>query len=132
MATRTVLLADADRDSRAIYSLMLEHHGFRVLPARDAAEALRLAAEARPELVVADLFLFREGRPLAALLRGPDGGAEVPLIGLTSLAASPGTAPAWLACDSLLLKPCVPSRLLREVRRVLDGADAHSSVVPCP
>lgn len=117
MVARTVLLADADPDSLAIYSMMLEHHGFVVLRARDADEALRRGTEEGPGLIVADPFLFGRGRPLAALLRQDPRTAGIPLIGLTALPASLGVAPGQLACDAFLLKPCVPSRLLQEVQR---------------
>lgn len=121
MATPTVLLADPDRDSRAVYSMMLEHHGFRVLLARDPSAARRLACEERPDVIVAELFLpFVEGLPLAVLLKRDACSAAIPVIGLTALASSVGTVPGLAACDSHLVKPCTPSRLLTEVRRMLE------------
>jgi DNA-binding response OmpR family regulator len=52
----TVPLIDTHADSVVICSLILQHHGFRVIHAHDAEEGVRLAAEMRPDPVVSDLF----------------------------------------------------------------------------
>lgn len=122
MMLPTVLLADADRDSRIVYSLMLEHHGYQVLQASDGTEAHRLACERRPDLVVTELFLpYVEGEPLPVRLRCDERTATTAILGLTVLPARLGLAPGLLACDAHLIKPCSPSRLLLEVRRLLEA-----------
>lgn len=133
MAIPTVLLADPDADSRTVYSLMLEHHGFRVVEARDPSAARRLACEERPDVVVAELFLpFLEGLPLPVLLKREECTAHIPVIGLTALSTAVGAAPGLLACDSHLVKPCTPSRLLHEVRRMLDPSSVLRHPLPVP
>jgi len=129
MADRTILLADPDRDCLAIYSLLLEHHGFRVLRTREPGEALRLAAEGEPELIVTELYLFHEGLPLASVLRAAPRVAGIPRIGLTAVPTFLGSVPGERDCDARLLKPCSPTRLLREVERVLDLAASSAAAL---
>src|SRR5690606_16450194 len=57
MAASTVLLIDNDQDSITIYSLILRHHGYEVVPATDGETGLRLALELKPDIVVTELFL---------------------------------------------------------------------------
>lgn len=131
MSAPTVLLADADPDSRAVYAAILEHGGFRVLLAPDAASALHLARVERPAVIVAELFLpFVEGSPLPALLKDDVRTAAIPLLGLTAVSDALGMVPGLSACDGRLLKPCAPSLLLREVRSVL-APPRPAAAIPC-
>jgi CheY-like chemotaxis protein len=119
MRSPTILLADAD--SRTVYALMLEHHGFRVLHAPDGAEALHLMDEQRPDLMVLDLFLpLVDGSPLAALIRRDPRTAALPVIALSALPTAVALPRGLQLCDQHLTKPCTPSRLLGEVRRMLE------------
>lgn len=120
MIVPTVLLADADPDSRTVYGLILQHYGFQVLAARQGEKAFRLARERRPDLIIADLFLpCGDGQPITAALKQEPRTRDLAVIGLTSVPASTGRVPGLMVCDSYLLKPCTPTRLLREVQRIL-------------
>lgn len=118
----SILLVDNDPDSIAIYSLILKHHGYDVLSARDGATGYRLAVDRRPSVVVSELYLPPvEGLSLHEQLRKNEGTASIPLILLDSIA----TFGVELGLeDSLaatrLTKPCEPSRLLMEVEKLLN------------
>jgi DNA-binding response OmpR family regulator len=123
MTTRTILIVDEDTDSLNIYSLMLEHHGYRVLRARGGDEAYRLASMEMPDLVVTELLVSDvEGRSLAELLKSDDRTTRVPLLAVTTFPVRSGRPTSGLAaCDAFLAKPCAPSRLLEEVERWTSG-----------
>lgn len=53
----TILVVEDHDDSRRMLVDMLAQAGFRVLTATDGAEALRLLASERPDLIVLDLIL---------------------------------------------------------------------------
>jgi CheY-like chemotaxis protein len=53
----TILVVEDHDDSRRMLEDMLTQAGFRVLTATDGAEALRLLASERPDLIVLDLIL---------------------------------------------------------------------------
>ncbi|CAN5786129.1 response regulator [soil metagenome] len=117
---RTVLLVDRDPDSLTIYSLILEHHGYRVLLAQNGEEAFRIAAAQRPDVVVTELHIPGiEGQTLSEYLKRDSRTAGVPILAVTSFPVSSGRHESGLAvCDGYLAKPCAPSRLLVEVERL--------------
>ncbi len=119
MSPRTVLLVDEDQDSLNIYSMILEHNGYRVLRARGGDEGFQLAASELPDVVVTELHLSGvEGRSLAEQLKIDARTAALPLVAVTSFPVKSGGHTSGLAaCDARLAKPCSPSRLLREVER---------------
>jgi two-component system, cell cycle response regulator DivK len=119
MATPTVLLVDDDPDSLTIYTLMLEHHGYRVLRARGGEDALRLTTDTLPDVVVTELRISAsDGLSLAEHLRRDSRTARVPILAVTSFPVRSGWHASGLAaCDSYIAKPCSPSRLLAEVEK---------------
>jgi CheY-like chemotaxis protein len=50
-----ILVVDDVEDARYLYSLYLTTHGFRVIEAVNGEEAVRLAQEQQPALVLMDL-----------------------------------------------------------------------------
>jgi DNA-binding response OmpR family regulator len=51
------VLVDDDDDCRELYGVVLEMNGWRVLPARNGAEAFDLVAAHDPDLVITDLAM---------------------------------------------------------------------------
>jgi chemosensory pili system protein ChpA (sensor histidine kinase/response regulator) len=121
MAPATVLLIDSDVDSITIYSLILQHHGYSVIHARDPENGLRMAVEEKPAVVVSELFLPPlRGLSLVDRLRSDDRIAQTPLIILDSIPEHAADMADAFASLNRLRKPCEPSRLLQEVQRVLE------------
>jgi CheY-like chemotaxis protein len=118
---RTVLLVDSHEDSRAIYTAIFEHHGWRVLAAACPEEALRLAAEHAPDLVVME-FAPPRTRSLEALraLRR-ERPATAPFVALsTTLGDADRDLLLAEGVSAYLQKPCPPLTLLAEARRLLE------------
>ena len=115
-----MLLVDSHEDSVAIYSVILEHHGFRVLSARRWEEGVRLAREERPDLILLEFSRMGGGGMEAARrLRADRATAGIPLVALsTAFESDRGTALA-AGFSSYLLKPCAPLTLVAEVERLL-------------
>lgn len=119
MTSPKVLLIDRDPDSIKIYTLMLSHYGFAVFHAQDPENGYRLAIEAHPDVVVAELFFpHQQGGALLQRLLGHERIGKVPIIILDSAAAMRHQAPAVKRLYHLT-KPCEPSRLLHEIQRLL-------------
>ena len=59
--SRTVLIADDDRDLRALLAAFLTGEGFEVLEARDGVEALQTLAVARPDAMLLDIMMPKLG-----------------------------------------------------------------------
>src|SRR5207244_4191988 len=85
MSKPTVLVAE---DEGALVTLLrynLEREGYRVLEARDGEEALLVAAEEQPDLVVLDWMLPQlSGIEVCRRLRGRQETRNVPIVMLTA------------------------------------------------
>ena len=78
----TILLVDDEDAVQKLLTYPLERDGFRVLQARDGAEALQLFGGERVDLVVLDLMLPKlDGLEVCKRLRA---GSDVPIIMLTA------------------------------------------------
>jgi diguanylate cyclase (GGDEF)-like protein len=87
MATQPlILIADDDEDIRLLVSLRLERAGYRVLVAANGEEALRLAADHAPDLLVLDVTMpVLGGHELCRALTA-DNPSPPPVIFLSGLA----------------------------------------------
>jgi len=59
-AKNTILIVDDEEEIRLLLREFLEKNGFAVLAAADGQQALQLASEHRPDLVITDLLLPKE------------------------------------------------------------------------
>lgn len=121
MPEGTVLPVDDDRDTLALYGLILETFGFRVLPAENGRTALEVAAEDPPDIVVTDLAMpVMDGVELCARLRSDPSTRTIPILAVSGQAWNGTDERARSAgCDEVLLKPCLPDRLVEAVGRLL-------------
>ena len=114
----TVLIVEDDPDTVKLVGLYLQRDGHKVLTARDGVEGLRLAREARPDLVVLDLMLPRlDGIEVCRVLRDE---TKVPIVMLTArVEEEDRLAGLDLGADVYVTKPFSPKELAARVRAVL-------------
>lgn len=120
MDPKTVLLVEDNSDNRAIYTIYLEHFGFRVAAAASGQDALELARDG-PDVILLDISLpGLDGWTVARLLKEDDRTKAIPIIALTAHALPEHRARAReVGCDGYLAKPVSPKRVLEEIRRVI-------------
>jgi len=76
-----VLSVDDDPDALAVLQLCLTVKGFNVITASNGAQALRLAAMHRPDLIVADCIMpGMSGLELCRLLRSSPETRDIPIV----------------------------------------------------
>ncbi|MBN2192104.1 MAG: response regulator [Polyangiaceae bacterium] len=122
----TILVADDVSENRYLLVSLLEGHGYDVIPAVDGAEALRLAQESPPDLVVTDLMMpAMDGFELCRRWRQDERLQHVPFLVYTATYTDPRDERLALSlgADRFLIKPQHPEMLLQVVREVLEGAD---------
>jgi two-component system cell cycle response regulator DivK len=116
-----VLIVDDFEDNREMYVAFLAFHGFRVDQATNGFEALERAFGEPPDVIVMDLSLpGLDGWAATRRLKEDPRTAHIPVLALTGHALDGASKAAREAgCDGYLTKPCLPERLLEEVRGVL-------------
>lgn len=121
MYEKTVLLVEDDRDSRQIYGTVLRHAGFRVVEATNGGEGILLAQRHRPDVIVMDLGLPQvDGWTATEALKRDPATSQIPVVAVTVHVQDFYRGRAQMVgCDSFLHKPCSPTRLIGEIRRIL-------------
>ena len=118
MAGKKVLVVDDDVKTVGLIRLYLNRDGYQVLTAYDGVEALRLARESYPDLIVLDLMLPDiDGFEVCRTLRHE---SDVPIIMLTARTTDQDKLTGLdLGADDYVTKPFSPKELAARVRAVL-------------
>lgn len=118
---RTILIVEDDFLLRDAFKILLEDAGYQVLEAGTGAEALRLAQERLPALVILDMGLpDQPGLDVVRAMRLDPELIGTPVIALTGrVGEEEKRACLDAGCDRYLSKPIAPSHLLREIPELL-------------
>lgn len=121
-----VLVVDDAPDVRHLVAAHLKRGGHDVVLAQNAAEALEMAAEARPDLAIVDIMMpGMNGYELTEKLRETPVTHDVPVIVLTARAGGADRAHAFrVGADGFVQKPFELQRLTDEIASVMLLADA--------
>jgi two-component system alkaline phosphatase synthesis response regulator PhoP/two-component system response regulator VicR len=113
----TTLIADDESPIVGVPQMVLEQEGYRVLGAYEGREALRLAREQSPDLVLADAMMpYLGGAELATALAADPGTRDTPVI-LMSAGVQPATPPGRTV--AFLAKPFALERVVALIARHL-------------
>jgi two-component system, OmpR family, response regulator ResD len=120
---RTVLVVDDEPTISEVVARYLERAGYATATAGDGVEALRVAGECAPDLVVLDLMLPElDGFEVLRRLQA-DGGERTPVILLTAKGEHDDKlAGLRRGADDYIVKPFSPSELVARVDAVLRRA----------
>jgi two-component system alkaline phosphatase synthesis response regulator PhoP len=118
MSGKKVLVVDDDVKTVELVKLYLNRDGYRVLTAYNGNDALQIARESRPDLIVLDLMLpGMNGLDVCRVLRAE---SDVPIIMLTALTTDNDRLTGLdLGADDYVTKPFSPRELAARVRAVL-------------
>lgn len=116
-AKPVILCVDDEPDAVTILRLFLSAHGFEVVVAADAAEALQLIEERRPDLIITDYAMpGMSGLELCRMLREHDDTRDIPVILHSGIELRQEHPDLF---DRFLLKPADLDLLAREIRNLL-------------
>ena len=118
---KTVLVADDEPDVLNLVAMNLQRAGFDILRAADGEQALRLAREEEPDLVILDLMMpALSGLEVAKLLKQSPGTARIPVLMLTAKSDEVDRIVGFeLGADDYVTKPFSPRELVLRVQSVL-------------
>jgi DNA-binding response OmpR family regulator len=122
---KTILVVDDTASLRRMVASYLSQEGFRVLTAADGQEALMLARQEQPDLILLDLMMPNMGGYDFIRAYGKDGAA--PIIILTArLEENDKVLGLELGADDYVTKPFSPRELTARVRAVLRRASPEA------
>ena len=123
----TVLVVEDERKLRDLVRSYLERAGFTVLSTGSGAEAITMATDAAPDLVILDLGLPDvSGQTVARELRASSVTGTTPILMLTAKSAEEDRIHGLeLGADDYVTKPFSPRELAVRVRTVLRRASPH-------
>ena len=126
MTGKTILVADDESHILHVVSLKLKNAGYRVLTARDGQEALEIAQQEKPDLLITDYHMPQlSGIELCRKLKADPATSSIPAIMLTARGYELEPADTEQSgILRMLSKPFSPRHLLATVEEVLSGAAA--------
>ena len=126
--SRTILLVEDNTDNRIIYRRALEYFGYAVIEALDGEEAIRLATERLPDLVLMDISIPRiDGWEATKAIRADPRTQGIPVVALTAHALPAERARgSEVGFASYLTKPIEPRRVVEEIERLTLGSAGNA------
>jgi two-component system cell cycle response regulator DivK len=129
---KTVLLIEDNEQNRYLVTFLLEHHGYRVVPAEEGARGIELARELKPDVILLDIQLPRmDGYAVAVALRSIEALRSIPIIAVTSYAMVGDHEKALNAgCTGYIEKPIDPATFMQEIAKFTTLAGPSPSADP--
>jgi len=127
---KKILIVDDEKQLVSLVSLHMKMSGYEVLSAKDGEEALAIAKEEAPDLIILDLMLPKiDGWEVCKRLRTESKIGDIPVIMLTARSEA-GDKLRGFKCgaDDYVTKPFSPRELVARVKRVLARAEKEPSV----
>lgn len=127
-----ILVIDDEPDIVALVVYHLAKAGFKISTASNGADALRMAQQDRPALVVLDLMLpGMSGLEVLDQLRADESGQDIAVLLLTARREEPDRIKGLSSgADDYLTKPFSPQELVLRVRNILRRMAQTQSGLP--
>ena len=116
---KTVLVVDDESDIRTVVEGLLAGHGYRIIQAKDGAEALMLLRRHEIDLMVLDIMMPRmDGYQVMEALKSTN--PELPVVMLTAKTAQQDVWKGYVeGCHYYVTKPFEAQTLIRAVNYLL-------------
>jgi class 3 adenylate cyclase/CheY-like chemotaxis protein len=116
-----ILIADDNRDNLDIFRTRLAVNGYEILAAVDGEEALRVAREQRPDLILLDIMMPKmDGITVCRRIKTDPALPFIPVVMITAKASSQDIITALEAgADEYLTKPVDHGALVARVKSML-------------
>lgn len=117
----TILIAEDSPTQAEQLRWLLEEHGFKVCAARDGEQAIAMAREVHPAIIVSDVVMPKvDGYNLCRAIRGDRALEHIGLILLTTLSSTNDVFAGLAAgADDFVVKPCDDDQLIQRVHHLL-------------
>jgi len=120
---KKVLIVEDNELNMKLFNDLLEAHGYFTLQTKDGVEALRMARQHRPDLILMDIQLPEvSGLEVTKWLKEDDDLRWIPVIAVTAFAMKGDEEKIREGgCEAYIAKPISVASFMRTVERFLPG-----------
>jgi len=124
---RVVMVVDDHDDTRALLRYVFEGHGYQVIEATDGEDAVTIALQQQPDVIVMDASLKRvDGFEATRRIRGIPSISHLPIVFLSGHAQQKARVDAMESgANDYLVKPVSLDQLERSVEHLIDAVAAE-------
>lgn len=120
--TKTVLIVEDNELNMKLFHDLLDAHGYATLQTKDGMEALKIARDQKPDLILMDIQLPEvSGLEVTKWIKEDDNLKQIPVIAVTAFAMK-GDEEKILegGCEAYISKPISVTTFIETVRNFLD------------
>jgi len=116
-----ILIIEDEKDIRQLLIYTLQYAGFTVTAGRDGEDAVRLAEEEMPDVILMDVRMPRlDGYEACKLIKTNEKTAHIPVVFLSAKGQDTEIDKGFEAgASDYLLKPFTPTELIERVKLIL-------------
>ncbi len=120
-AAKTVLVVEDNDLNMKLFHDLLEAHGYQILQTKNGRDALRLAREHHPDLILMDIQLPEiSGLEVTKLIKSDDSLCQIPVVAVTAFAMKGDEEKIREGgCEAYIAKPIRIDELMGTVRHFL-------------
>jgi len=118
---KTVLIVEDNELNMKLFHDLLEAHGYQILQTRDGMEALQIARDHKPDLILMDIQLPEvSGLQVTKWIKQDNGLKHIPVVAVTAFAMKGDEEKIREGgCEAYLAKPISVMSFLQTVERFL-------------
>ncbi len=132
MSKETILIVDDEEDILELIKFNLKSEGYNILTAMTGEEAIKIARQSGPDLLVLDLMLPGiDGLEVTKYLKNNDATMDIPIVMLTAKGEESDIVTGLeLGANDYMSKPFSPRELTARIRAILRRRKKNSSEPP--
>ena len=121
-SAKTVMVVEDNDLNMKLFHDLLEAHGYNILQTKDGMEALKLAREHRPDLILMDIQLPEvSGLEVTKWIKEDDNLKSIPVVAVTAFAMKGDEEKIREGgCEAYIAKPISVTNFLQTVARFLN------------
>ncbi len=118
-----ILIVDDDEKNRKLLRVILQHQGYETIEAKNGREAVNMAIENIPDLILMDIRMpVMDGLEAIRLLRSETSVSKIPVIVLTSSVIQQEREKiiSESGCDGYITKPIDIQKFIETIKKYLE------------
>ena len=122
--TKTVLIVEDNELNMKLFHDLLDAHGYKTLQTRDGMEALSIARDQQPDLILMDIQLPEvSGLEVTKWLKEDDALRDIPVVAVTAFAMKGDEERIREGgCEAYISKPISVAKFMETVRQFVGDA----------